>query len=234
LNSRQLVHALEVNGVLMVSDRHLPSVVGMVGGPALRGSWWGHERGREIFSRLKTLETNPDALTTRLISGKVTYIHRKLWPDFLSIAISREGWQMEGLSQGGRRLLATVEARGELRMDSYQAKIASPRLREEAREIERRLLVYTEEIHTERGAHTKILMTWSRCPKIRDQRFSSRSPATAMGAFDRLVDDLNVKYEGKGRLPWRQKYTQPKHVVSHDGAHSGPRSQGSRLQPPRR
>jgi hypothetical protein len=204
MNFRLLMTRLGQLGILTLSDKALPSVVGLVAGRRVRGSWWGHEKGHEIFRDLERLEAHPDTLSTRLVSGKVTYLHRRLWPDLLSVATAREGWQTKGLSSAARQLLKSVARKGEIRMDRYLVGRDGPKFREAAREIEGRLLVYTDEIHTEKGSHTKILMTWSRCPKIRDQRFPRKSPAAARTSIESLVDELNRKYGGNGRLPWRQ------------------------------
>jgi hypothetical protein len=198
MSSQRVLGKLQEVGLLLLSDKALPSVVALVAGPRVKGSWWGHERGHEIFRELEKLEAHPDSLTTRLISGKVTYLHRRLWPDFLSLATSREVWQTKGLSSEGRRLLTAVNKVGQVRMDAYVGG------KDAAKEIERRLLVYTEDLHTERGSHTKLLSTWSRCPKLRDLRFSPRSLAAAKEALEGLVDALNGKYGADGRLPWRQ------------------------------
>jgi len=195
----RLLRSLQENGILLLSDKALPSVVGIVAGPRVKGSWWGHEKGHEIFRELGKLESNPDALTTRLVSGKVTYLHRRLWPDFISIANAREGWQIRGLPSGARRLLAEVDGKGQVRMDTYPGKS------EDAREIERRLLVYTEDIHTDKGFHTKLLSAWSRCPKVRDLRLPPKNPGAGRRALENLVDSLNERYDANGKLPWRQQ-----------------------------
>lgn len=97
-------------------------------------------------------------MVTRLVSGKVTYLHRRLWVDFLSVATSRDDWQIHGLSRGGKALLKMVDVQGQVRTDQTNAKYRS----DEIHELESRLLVSSEEFHTERGSHAKLLTTWSR------------------------------------------------------------------------
>ncbi|HEV2227206.1 MAG TPA: hypothetical protein VGR56_10435, partial [Nitrososphaerales archaeon] len=133
--------------------------------------------------------------------GKVTYLHRRLWPDFLTVATAKEDWQLRGLSGSARRLLSLVNLEGEVRTDKMGP---FKGLGEATREIERRLLVYTEEIHTEKGFHAKALMAWSRTPKIQGQRFRLGEPQAAKEALETVLDDLNSRYHGKGKLPWRQ------------------------------
>ena len=201
MSYQRLVRKLNETGVLLLSDKALPNVVSLVAGKAVKGSWWGHERGHEIFRYLQKLDADPDSMTTRLVSGKVTYLHRRLWPDFLSVATAKEDWQVRGLSGSARRLLTRVDQEGEVRTDKMGP---FKGLGDATREIERRLLVYTEEIHTEKGFHAKALMAWSRAPKIQDLRFKLGVPQAAKEALERVMHDLNSKYQGKGKLPWRQ------------------------------
>jgi hypothetical protein len=201
MSSQSLVRKLQDDGLLLLSDKSLPNVVSMVAGPKVKGSWWGHERGHEIFNELEKLEAHPDSLTTRLVSGKVTYVHRRLWPEILSVATAREDWQLHGLNGAARRLLSKVDRDGEVRTDKMES---FKGLGEAAREIEKRLLVYTEEIHTEKGFHAKALMAWSRTPKIRDLRLRLGDPQAAKEKLEALMDGLNSRYHARGKLPWRQ------------------------------
>jgi hypothetical protein len=56
-----------------------------VGGP-IRGSWWGHPKGHEIFRVTEGVCESPEVLVCKLIDGKVTYIHRRLWPALVKLA----------------------------------------------------------------------------------------------------------------------------------------------------
>lgn len=78
MSCAQARRALETYGLLLLQDKKLKSVVGALTGEALKTSWWSHPRAHEIFRCLETLEDK--ALTTRLIDGKVTYVHKRLWP----------------------------------------------------------------------------------------------------------------------------------------------------------
>ena len=61
----------------------------------------GHTRARLIFSVLTDLEGHPDVLLMKLISGKDTLVHRRLWPSLLGVAISGQPWQFRGLGATG-------------------------------------------------------------------------------------------------------------------------------------
>ncbi len=53
---------LRAQGLLLQQDRILPSVVGIVTGQSLRGSWWGHPKGRLIFAVLSELADRHDVV----------------------------------------------------------------------------------------------------------------------------------------------------------------------------
>src|SRR5260370_30664127 len=93
---------LEEIGLLLLQDKKLPSAAGIMTGETLTTSWWSHPRSHEIFRCLETLED--DAVVTRLIAGKVTYVHRRLWPALLAVAMSNEPWQRAGPDATPREL----------------------------------------------------------------------------------------------------------------------------------
>lgn len=57
----------------------------IVGGP-IHGSWWGHARSHEIFALTRAVRDCPDVLVCRLVGGKITYVHRRLWPALVCVA----------------------------------------------------------------------------------------------------------------------------------------------------
>ena len=198
------LEALERHGILLMSDARLPSVVSLVVGEPVRGSWWGHARGEEIYQVVTALEDHPDALATKVVSGKVTYVHRGLWPAVLAVARAGEPWQMEGLPLRAQLLLDAVTRNGEMRTDDIPhtggPKSGSPG--EAARELERRLLVHSQEVHTSTGAHAKHLETWDRwAGRV---GFSEQGMTAARGkeGLEEAIGRLNARFEGKGRLPW--------------------------------
>src|SRR6059058_1350621 len=95
--------ALREHGLLLMQDKKIASVVGIITGEALSTSWWSHPRSHEIFRCVELLSDDADVLTSRLIAGKVTFVHRRLWPAFLSVALSNAPWQ-KTKSQAPREL----------------------------------------------------------------------------------------------------------------------------------
>ena len=79
--------AMVEHGMLLESARGpLPSVAEMVAGEPIRGSWWSHPSSHAIFDVLNVLADSPDVVRTRLVNGKVTLIHRRLWPALARLA----------------------------------------------------------------------------------------------------------------------------------------------------
>jgi len=154
--ARVALAELTSNGLLLQGDGARPSVVRVVVGGPVKGSWWSHPKANDIYAVCQFLKHHADAMTAKLVLGKVTYVHRALWPALVSLADSRAPWQLEGLSRAAQSLLREVTQSGELRTDQA----ARANLGAAARELEQRLLVHAEEFHTERGVHAKRLEAW--------------------------------------------------------------------------
>ena len=98
---------LERHGVLLLQDKKLPSVAGTIAGQTLSVSWWSHPRAQEIFQCLGQLED--EAVATRLIGRKVTWVHKRLWPELIAVGESNAPWQTDRLSAPARRLLRSLK-----------------------------------------------------------------------------------------------------------------------------
>jgi hypothetical protein len=73
---------VEAHGIVLVSARHatVPSLAAAIAGAPIRGSWWAHEKSHEIFRALSALADDEALVFTRLVDGKLTLVHRRLWP----------------------------------------------------------------------------------------------------------------------------------------------------------
>jgi hypothetical protein len=198
------MRALRKEGLLLMSDPSLPSITNLVAGERVKGSWWNHKRGFEIWRVLKSMSTVPGSLETRLVSGKVTFVHRKLWDYVLTICTSMEDWQTRSLSNEARSLMRKVGQRGQVRTDRVGgASLSGRSVSDAARELEKKLLIYSQEIHTEKGKHAKVLSSWSRWQE--KMKFTPK-PMTVESArvhLEQIVARLNGRYRGSGRLPWQ-------------------------------
>ncbi|MEE9173960.1 MAG: hypothetical protein V3U30_03170 [Thermoplasmata archaeon] len=196
---------LEEFGFLLVVDPRLPSVTTVVTGEPVKGSWWGHPQSHAIFAVVERLEGYRQALKTKLISGKVTFVHRPLWPALAGVASAREPWQVEGFSPEEARLLRTVEDAGWVRTDEADrfTPLDLKAVRRAAKRLERNLLVVSREIHTETGAHARVLETWEAWA----QRIGFREPwkASAEGRreLEAVLGRANRRFGAEGRLPWQ-------------------------------
>ena len=100
---------LEKFGLLLLSDSSLPNVATLVAGEKVSGSWWSHKAAQRIFVVSETLEDHADVLILKLVSNKVTFVHRELWEQIYSIGVAREDWQLSKLSPVAKRLLKTLD-----------------------------------------------------------------------------------------------------------------------------
>ncbi len=201
---QEVWQTLEHFGLLLEADVQLPSLASIVAGEPVRGSWWGHAHGHAIYHVAEKLYEHPDVVVVKLISGKLTYIHRRLWPALLSISTAQEPWQLHDLSDTARMLLDRVSKEHVLRTDHLRTLegFKAKSLGDAIRTLEKRLLVYTESIHTDTGAHAKVLETWSEWANR--VGFSEKLPKPEQGkkVFEDILTGLNKQFAGQARLPW--------------------------------
>jgi hypothetical protein len=195
--TREALGELAARGVLLQADGRLASVVLLVVGEPIRGSWWSHPLAHEIYAVCEGLNDHPDVTVAKLVTGKVTYVHRALWPALVAIGRAREDWQMKGLSRAALGLLERVTGAGPLRADRIDAPASA------VRELEARLLAHIEEVHTERGAHAKQLSSWSAWAKRVRLPAAQLSPGAARAALEERAAALFTGPRPRKLLPWR-------------------------------
>jgi len=75
------------HGVVLQAARGVvPSLAEAIAGAPIRGSWWAHPSGHDIFRVADAVSDSDDVLVCKLIDGKVTYVHRRLWPALVKLA----------------------------------------------------------------------------------------------------------------------------------------------------
>jgi len=72
--------------VLLAAHGPLPNLAEAIAGEPIRGSWWGHPKGRDIYRLCEAIENSGDVLSFKLVGGKVTVVHRRLWPALVKLA----------------------------------------------------------------------------------------------------------------------------------------------------
>jgi len=197
---------LKRHGLLLLNDTALPNLCALVVRERVRGSWWAHPQAQEIFDVYDALEDHPDVLISKLVSGKVTYVHRQFWPYVAAIGRARDPWQIDGLSIVARRLMADVD-RGPVEPGREMSKAAS--------ELDARMLVYSSQFHSESGAHVRRLESWRDWSKRTGTSADGLSGAAARTVLEGVLASLNREFGGKGTLAWQMK---PRPIPSRGGA----------------
>jgi hypothetical protein len=64
----------------------VPSLAEAIAGGPIRGSWWGHPNGRDIYRAADAICDSADVLVCKLVDGKITYVHRRVWPALVKLA----------------------------------------------------------------------------------------------------------------------------------------------------
>ncbi len=72
--------------MLVSAKGPVPKLTEAIIGEPIKGSWWGHPRGREIFTVLDGVSDSADVLFCRAVDGKTTAVHRRLWPALVRLA----------------------------------------------------------------------------------------------------------------------------------------------------
>jgi hypothetical protein len=72
--------------VLQAARGPVPSLAEAVAGGPIRGSWWGHPKGKQIFAAADAVSDSPDVLVCTLVEGRITFVHRRLWPALVRMA----------------------------------------------------------------------------------------------------------------------------------------------------
>jgi hypothetical protein len=78
---------VESHGVVLVSAKGpAPRLIEAIAGEPISGNWWSHPRGNHIYNVLSRVCESEQVLVCRLVNGKVTLVHRRLWPALVRLA----------------------------------------------------------------------------------------------------------------------------------------------------
>jgi len=193
-------------GLMPVTDPEAPSLVSIVAGGPISGSWWGHPAGQLIYQVSEALDSEPDVLVIKLWRGKLTLIHRRLWPALVRIGRARATWQNEGLGKVALRLLARIERENTLRSDHLPTDfpLGYQGFRSALRDLDQRLLVLTRSVHTSTGAHALEAESWAAwCARVRVTRLLG-SVASAQLALEVAARHLAPGVDHSRLFPWSQ------------------------------
>ena len=86
MTPREAIAFVERHGIVLQAARGpVPSLAEAIAGEPIRGSWWAHPKGRAIFRAAEAVSESDDVLVCKLVGGKVTYVHRRLWPALVAL-----------------------------------------------------------------------------------------------------------------------------------------------------
>jgi len=88
------------HGMVLVSAKGAaPRLTEAIAGEPIKGSWWAHPKSHQIFAILQQLEDSPDILVCRFLAGRVTFVHRRLWPAIVKLASRFQADQLAQIRQ---------------------------------------------------------------------------------------------------------------------------------------
>ena len=110
---RALAFVREHGIVLAAARGPVPNLVETIAGEPVRGSWWSHPKAHAIFRVLEAVYGSRQVLVCRLVNGKVTLVHRRLWPALVRVAdrLPRSGLaavREEHTADGSHRVVRTA------------------------------------------------------------------------------------------------------------------------------
>jgi hypothetical protein len=87
MTSSQALAFIRKHGIVLeAAHGPVPSLAEAVAGEPVRGSWWSHPKSHKIFAVTRAVRDSNEVLVCRLIEGKVTYVHQRIWPALVRVA----------------------------------------------------------------------------------------------------------------------------------------------------
>ena len=86
-STREAIAFIRKHGIVRESGATpLPSLAAEIAGEPIRGNWWSHPESRRIFAITRAVRDHKDILVCRLDGGKITFVHRRVWPALVRVA----------------------------------------------------------------------------------------------------------------------------------------------------
>ena len=87
MKDAEILALLIRSGALLESaDGPVPNVAELVAGEKIQGKWWSHPAAHRIFRVTRFLRSSPEVLTCCFLGGKITFVHRRLWPALVRLS----------------------------------------------------------------------------------------------------------------------------------------------------
>ena len=196
---KKILSLLEKDKILLLQDKSFPSIVSKIIGQNIVGSWWGHPMANPIYNGLRWLEDHHPVLIIKLISGKVTYVHESLFADIYSIVREPRDWQLKKLNDDDQAVLKYIQKKKKVVSNDPQLMNLVKDAKKSLLNLEKKLLVYSSEEHTESGKHIKEFKIW------KDSKISASKPGdytSALKKIEKHITKLSGDTREKVKLPW--------------------------------
>ena len=87
LNPKAALEYVRQQGIVLASAKgSVPRLIEAILGESIIGNWWSHPKGSFIYNVLAEVSDSEDVLVCRLLCGKVTLVHRRLWPALVRVS----------------------------------------------------------------------------------------------------------------------------------------------------
>ncbi len=87
MTGQEAIRFVERHGIVLESAHGpLPCLVEEMAGERMRGSWWSHPEAHNIHRLTGYVRNSNLVHVCRLAKGKVTLVHRRLWPALVRVA----------------------------------------------------------------------------------------------------------------------------------------------------
>ena len=192
--SSELLGAIESNGLLPMHDATVFSATALLAKEPVRGSWWSHPKANEMYRSISEIDDHEDVETVKLLGGKLTFIHRRLWLSLLAAVTEGAAWQTKDLPRSALKLVERLEEVKSIRADMIRE------LKKEVKLVEDRLLVFAASVHTEGGRHEKVLESWDAWKKRVGLRGKKPSAEKGRAALEEAASAFAPL-----KLPWSKR-----------------------------
>ena len=113
MKAKEAIAFVRKHGVVLGSaNGPVPKLTEAIAGEQIKGSWWAHPKSNQIFRVLQAVTDSDEVLVCRLVNGKITFVHRRLWPALVRVAnqfpSSRTAQLHEEHTESGRHITREV------------------------------------------------------------------------------------------------------------------------------
>ncbi len=78
---------IETHGIVLeAAHGPVPCLAAEIAGERIRGNWWSHPKAHTIHRLTGNVRNSDLVHVCRLVGGKVTLVHRRLWPALVRLA----------------------------------------------------------------------------------------------------------------------------------------------------